>query len=56
MIGNGLATADSRHRYFRKLPLDGVLPDLHEPNKAQLEEVMKGHVIGEAHLMEVYSS
>jgi Raf kinase inhibitor-like YbhB/YbcL family protein len=44
-----------RHRYFHKLyALDVVLPDLHQPNKVQLEEAMKGHVIGEAHLMGLY--
>ena len=44
-----------RHRYFHKLyALDAVLPDLNRPNKGQLEEAMKGHVIGEAHLMGTY--
>src|SRR5690348_6452228 len=35
-----------RHRYFHKLyALDVVLPDLHNPSKAQLLAAMKGHVL-----------
>ena len=41
-----------RHRYFLKLyALDAVLPDLHEPTKAQLEESMKQHVIERVELV-----
>jgi len=44
-----------RHRYYHKLyALDTVLPDLKAPTKAQLEQAMKGHVIGEAQLMGSY--
>lgn len=44
-----------RHRYFHKLyALDSELPDLHAPNKAQLEAAMAGHVIGQAELMGTY--
>jgi phosphatidylethanolamine-binding protein (PEBP) family uncharacterized protein len=34
--------------------LDIVLPDLHQPTKAKLEEAMKGHILGEAHIMGTY--
>lgn len=44
-----------RHRYFHKLyALDTQLPDLKQPTKTKLEEVMKGHIIGEAVLMGTY--
>jgi Raf kinase inhibitor-like YbhB/YbcL family protein len=44
-----------RHRYFHKLyALDTVLPDLKQPTKAQLEQAMKGHVLGEAQLIGTY--
>ncbi|MBV6424817.1 MAG: hypothetical protein NAOJABEB_02631 [Steroidobacteraceae bacterium] len=44
-----------RHRYFHKLyALDIVLPDLGQPTKPQLEQAMKGHVLGEAVLMGTY--
>ena len=44
-----------RHRYFHKLyALDVVLPDLGKPTKAQLEQVMRGHVIAEAQLIGTY--
>ncbi len=44
-----------RHRYFHKLyALDVVLPDLHNPNKAQLLAAMKGHVLGETQLIGTY--
>ena len=44
-----------RHRYFHKLyALDVVLPDLHNPSKAQLEKAMHGHVIGQAELIGLY--
>jgi len=35
--------------------LDTVLPDLGEPNKAELLEAMQGHVLGEAVLMGTYA-
>jgi Raf kinase inhibitor-like YbhB/YbcL family protein len=44
-----------RHRYFYKLyALDTVLPDLHQPTKAQLEAAMRGHVLAEAQLVGLY--
>jgi Raf kinase inhibitor-like YbhB/YbcL family protein len=44
-----------RHRYFHKLyALDTVLPDLHEPSKARLEQAMSGHVLAEAALIGTY--
>jgi len=44
-----------RHRYFHKLyALDIELPDLHQPDKARLEQVMQGHIIGQAELMGTY--
>jgi Raf kinase inhibitor-like YbhB/YbcL family protein len=44
-----------RHRYFHKLyALDTVLPDLHRPTKAQLEDAMEGHVIEQAELIGLY--
>jgi Raf kinase inhibitor-like YbhB/YbcL family protein len=44
-----------KHRYFHKLyALDVVLPDLQEPNKAQLEKAMAGHIIAQAVLMGTY--
>ena len=44
-----------RHRYFFKLlALDAVLPDLHQPTRAQIEAAMTGHVLGEAVLMGTY--
>lgn len=44
-----------RHRYFHKLyALDIKLPDLHHPDKAQLEAAMAGHIIGQAELIGTY--
>jgi Raf kinase inhibitor-like YbhB/YbcL family protein len=44
-----------RHRYFHKLyALDTVLPDLGPATKPQVEEAMKGHVIGHAELVGTY--
>lgn len=44
-----------RHRYFHKLyALDTVLPDLRQPDKAQLEAAMAGHVIAQAQLVGLY--
>jgi len=44
-----------RHRYFFKLyALDTLLPDLHEPTKAELERAMKGHVLAQAQLVGTY--
>lgn len=44
-----------RHRYFHKLyALDTLLPDLAAPTKAQLEDAMRGHIIGEAVLIGTY--
>jgi len=44
-----------RHRYFHKLyALDAVLPDLKNPTKPQLEQAMKGHVLGRVELLGTY--
>jgi Raf kinase inhibitor-like YbhB/YbcL family protein len=44
-----------RHRYFFKLyALDRVLPDLHHPTKAQLEQAMQGRVLAHAELVGTY--
>ncbi|MDR3392745.1 MAG: YbhB/YbcL family Raf kinase inhibitor-like protein [Sulfuriferula sp.] len=43
------------HRYFHKLyALDSVLPDMHEPAKAELENAMHGHILGYAELIGRY--
>lgn len=44
-----------RHRYFHKLyALDGVLPDLGRPTKAQVEKAMQGHILGQVELVGTY--
>jgi len=44
-----------QHRYFHKLyALDVVLPDLEQPTKAELEQAMKGHVLGTFELIGTY--
>ena len=44
-----------RHRYFFKLyALDSPLPDLHKPTKVQLEQAMRGHILGQAELIGTY--
>jgi len=44
-----------RHRYFFKLyALDQELGNLGKPSKKDVEQAMKGHVIGEAILMGTY--
>jgi hypothetical protein len=44
-----------RHRYFHKLyALDVLLPDLDLPTKADLERVMRGHVLATAQLVGTY--
>jgi Raf kinase inhibitor-like YbhB/YbcL family protein len=44
-----------RHRYFHKLyALDAVLPDLHEPAKALVEQAMSGHVVAQTQLVGTY--
>ncbi|WP_262966397.1 YbhB/YbcL family Raf kinase inhibitor-like protein [Methylobacter psychrophilus] len=44
-----------RHRYFHKLyALDIELPDLHHPDKTQLEKAMTGHIIDQAELIGTY--
>jgi Raf kinase inhibitor-like YbhB/YbcL family protein len=44
-----------RHRYFHKLyALDVVLPDLHTPDKARLEQAMQGHILAEGQLIGTY--
>ncbi|WP_455201062.1 YbhB/YbcL family Raf kinase inhibitor-like protein [Kaarinaea lacus] len=43
------------HRYFFKLyALDILLPDLKHPTKAQVEELMQGHIIEETALIGTY--
>jgi Raf kinase inhibitor-like YbhB/YbcL family protein len=44
-----------RHRYFFKLyALDVVLPDLGGPDKAALENAMRGHVLAHAEIVGTY--
>jgi Raf kinase inhibitor-like YbhB/YbcL family protein len=44
-----------RHRYFHKLfALDARLPDLKNPDKAALEQAMRGHVLAQAELVGQY--
>jgi Raf kinase inhibitor-like YbhB/YbcL family protein len=44
-----------RHRYFFQLyALDCVLPDLHDPTKAQLEAAMEGHTLEKAEILCTY--
>ena len=44
-----------KHRYFHKLyALDIELPDLHLPNKTQLENAMTGHIISQTVLIGTY--
>ena len=44
-----------RHRYFFKLyALDTELKGFNNPNKAQLEKAMRGHLVGNAELMGTY--
>lgn len=44
-----------KHRYFHKLyALDILLDDLNQPDKAQLEKAMKGHIIDTAELIGTY--
>jgi Raf kinase inhibitor-like YbhB/YbcL family protein len=44
-----------RHRYFHKLyALDTVLPAMENPTKADLEQAMKGHVLGKVELIGTY--
>jgi Raf kinase inhibitor-like YbhB/YbcL family protein len=44
-----------RHRYFHKLyALDTVLSAIENPTKADLEQAMKGHVLGKAELVGTY--
>lgn len=44
-----------RHRYFHKLyALDVELPDLHQPDKAQLLKAMEGHVLAHVELVGTY--
>ena len=44
-----------RHRYFHKLyALDSVLPDLEHPNKAGLEQAMRGHILTHVELIGTY--
>ncbi len=52
---NGPCPPVGRHRYFLKLyALDTMLPDLGKPNKAALENAMRGHVVAHAELIGTY--
>jgi Raf kinase inhibitor-like YbhB/YbcL family protein len=45
-----------RHRYFFKLyALDVTLPDLGQPDKARLEQAMRGHVLAQQQLVGTYA-
>ena len=44
-----------RHRYFFRLrALDAVLPDLGAGGRAEMDDAVRGHVLGEAVLMGTY--
>lgn len=44
-----------RHRYFHKLyALDTVLSGLEQPNKATLEQAMRGHILAQVELIGTY--
>lgn len=44
-----------RHRYFHKLyALDTALPAMENPSKLDLEQAMKGHILGKAELVGTY--
>jgi Raf kinase inhibitor-like YbhB/YbcL family protein len=43
-----------RHRYFFKLSALDTELKLNNPNKAQLEKAMKGHIVGNAQLIGTY--
>ena len=44
-----------RHRYyFRLFALSGILPDLGQPSRTQLEQAMTGQVLAEAELLGLY--
>ena len=52
---NGPCPPIGRHRYFFKLyALDTGFPELMAPTKAELEAVMRGHVVGHAQLVGMY--
>ena len=52
----GPSPPSGRHRYFFELhALDDTLPDLGKPTRRELEEAMKGHVLGTATLMGTYA-
>ena len=51
----GPCPPSGRHRYSHRLyALDTVLPDLHGPGKATLEQAMQGHVLAQAELIGTY--
>lgn len=44
------------HRYFFKLyALDTNLPNLNQPTKAELEQAMSGHIVGQTELVGLYA-
>jgi Raf kinase inhibitor-like YbhB/YbcL family protein len=43
-----------RHRYFFKLSALDTELKLNNPNKAQLEKAMQGHIVGNAQLIGTY--
>ena len=52
---NGPCPPIGQHRYFFKLyALDSVLPVMQEPNKAEIETAMQGHIIEQAELVGTY--
>lgn len=44
-----------RHRYFHKLyALDTLLPELGHPDKARLDQAMRGHILAQVELIGTY--
>jgi len=51
----GPCPPSGRHHYSHRLyALDTLLPDLHGPSKATLEQAMQGHVLAQAELVGTY--
>jgi Raf kinase inhibitor-like YbhB/YbcL family protein len=52
----GPAPPIGRHRYVHTVyALDVVLPDLHDPTRAELEKAMAGHILAKAELVATYA-